>query len=71
MQPKTNNAPAPPDPDYPRMMYHRAKDWVIVKSAEEEAALGSEWSRTIVPKGSEPEAVKPVKPAKPVSKRPR
>jgi hypothetical protein len=55
-----------PDPNYPRMMFHPTKDWVIVKSAAEEAALGSEWSRTIVPKGSEPEPVKP--PAKPVPK---
>jgi hypothetical protein len=47
------------DPDYPRMMFHPTKDWVIVKSAEEETALGSEWSRTIVPKGSEPEPAKP------------
>jgi hypothetical protein len=34
------------DPDYPRMMFHPTKNWVIVKSAEEEEALGPEWSRT-------------------------
>lgn len=36
-----------PDPNYPRMMFHRSKDPVIVYSEEQEAALGREWSRTI------------------------
>jgi hypothetical protein len=35
------------NPDYPRMLFHPSKDWVIVKSAAEEEALGPEWSRTI------------------------
>jgi hypothetical protein len=33
--------------DYPRMMFHRALQPVIIQSEEEEAALGAEWSRTI------------------------
>jgi hypothetical protein len=54
------------DPDYPRMMFHPAKDWVIVNSAAEEEALGPEWSRTIPapePPAQEPEPPPP-KPAK-------
>jgi hypothetical protein len=48
------------DPDYPRMLFHPTKDWVIVKSAEEEAALGPEWSRTIP--APEPSAQEPKPP---------
>jgi len=36
-----------PDPNYPRMMFHPSRDPVIVKSEEEEAALGAGWSRTV------------------------
>jgi len=38
-----------PSDDYPRMLFHRAKDPVTVHSREEEAALGAEWSRKIWP----------------------
>ena len=33
--------------DYPRMMFHRSQEPVIVRSEEEEAALGAGWQRTI------------------------
>ena len=33
--------------DYPRMMFHRTKEAVIVHSRDEEDALGKAWSRTI------------------------
>ena len=36
-----------PDPNYPRMMFHRAHDPVTVHSEYEEEQLGPEWSRTI------------------------
>ena len=35
--------------DYPRMMFHRAKEPVTVLSRAEEDALGPEWSRIIWP----------------------
>ena len=38
-----------PSDDYPRMMFHRTKEPVIVKSQEEEGGLGPEWSRIIWP----------------------
>lgn len=37
-----------PDPNYPRMMFHRSKDPVTVYSEEAEAALGREWSRKVL-----------------------
>jgi hypothetical protein len=36
-----------PSEDYPRMMFHRTKEAVVVLSREEEDALGKEWSRII------------------------
>ncbi len=36
-----------PSEDYPRMMFHRTKEAVIVLSREEEDGLGPEWSRII------------------------
>src|SRR5215471_3784352 len=36
------------DPNYPRMMFHPSKDPVTVHSEEQEAALGAEWSRTVL-----------------------
>lgn len=35
--------------DYPRMLFHRQKEPVIVQSEAEEAALGAEWSRIVIP----------------------
>ena len=35
--------------DYPRMLFHRSKPPVVVQSKEEEAALGTEWSRIYRP----------------------
>lgn len=52
-----------PDPNYPRMMFHPRQDPVTVYSEEQEAALGREWSRTIV--ASLPREEKPVKPPEP------
>jgi hypothetical protein len=56
------------NPDYPRMMFHSTKDWVIVKSAAEEEALGPEWSRTI-PGGPPQEEPKPPPPKQTKAKR--
>jgi hypothetical protein len=36
-----------PDPNYPRMLFHRSLPPVTVQSPSEEQALGPEWSRTI------------------------
>jgi|SRR5215831_15986135 len=36
-----------PDPNYPRWMFHRTRPMVMVQNADEEAALGPEWSRTM------------------------
>jgi len=33
------------DPNYPRMMFHKTMGYTIVKSEEEEAALGPSWTR--------------------------
>jgi hypothetical protein len=53
-----------PDRDYPRMLFHPRKQPVTVGSAEEEKALGAEWSRTIHPPA--PEAShEPAAPAEP------
>jgi hypothetical protein len=61
---KPLQSPRPPDNplsvDYPRMMYHRSQDPVIIQSEEEEAALGPEWSRTIP--AAEPPAQEPKSP---------
>jgi hypothetical protein len=35
--------------DYPRMMFHPTRPWVIVLNETEEAALGPEWSRRTFP----------------------
>lgn len=35
------------DPDYPRMLFHRAAPPVTVHSESEEKALGPGWSRTV------------------------
>jgi hypothetical protein len=48
-----------PDPNYPRMLFHRSLPPVTVQSQNEEQALGPEWSRTIpgtipVPKSAPP-----------------
>ena len=58
-----------PDPNYPRWMFHRSKPMVMVQSADEEAALGREWSRTMysaLPKEEKPpkmpEPEEPVEP---------
>lgn len=49
--------------DYPRMMFHRQLEPVIVQSEEEEAALGGEWSRTIpLPGTQEPPPPPPEEP---------
>jgi hypothetical protein len=45
----------PIDQDYPRMMFHRTKPWVIVITEAEEAALGPEWSRIVFSGEGEPE----------------
>ena len=53
---------------YPAMRYHRTLPPVIVKDAEEEAALGPEWAKTpaaFYEPVAEPAAVKP-EPAAPV-----
>lgn len=50
--------------DYPRMLFHRNHDPVIVQSEEEEAALGAEWSRIIL-SPEEPAAVAIPSPAEP------
>lgn len=47
-----------PSADYPRMMFHRSEEPVIVKSAEEEEALGPEWFRTVLPPEPAPAHVK-------------
>ena len=52
-----------PDPNYPRMMFHRSKDPVTVHSEEEEASLGAQWSRTII--AALPQEEKPVKVSEP------
>lgn len=44
--------------DYPRCMFHREHEMVIVQSEEEEVALGAGWSRTI-PQPEEPIAPPP------------
>ena len=59
--------------DYPRMMFHRTREPVVVQSRVEEDALGPDWSRIIWPASAiaepEPAAVpepeKPKKPEKP------
>lgn len=33
--------------DYPRFMFHPSMPWVIVRSDEEEQALGPDWTRTV------------------------
>jgi len=46
-----------PDPNYPRWMFHRTRPMVMVQNADEEAALGREWSRTMfnaLPKEEKP-----------------
>lgn len=46
-----------PDPNYPRMMFHRSKEPVTVYSEEQETALGAGWSRKIfaaLPKEDKP-----------------
>jgi hypothetical protein len=40
--------------DYPRWMFHRREPAVIVRNEEQEAALGAEWSRKILPRDPEP-----------------
>ena len=54
--------------DYPRFMFHPSAPWVIVRSAEEEQALGPDWTRTVQgpPRSSAPaqnlEAIRAVAP---------
>jgi len=36
-----------PSEDYPRMMFHRSKEPVVILSREEEDGLGPEWSRIV------------------------
>lgn len=38
-----------PSKDYPRMMFHRTQDPVIINSRDEEDALGPGWARTVWP----------------------
>ena len=44
-----------PSEDYPRMMFHRTKEPVIVLSREEEDGLGADWSRVVWPQPAAPE----------------
>lgn len=49
-----------PDPNYPRWMYHRSRDPVLIHSEAEEAALGPEWSRKVfasLPREEKPEKI--------------
>ena len=57
-----------PDPDYPRWMFHRTRPMVMVQNADEEKALGPEWSRTLP--APEPPA-EPEDAPKPAAKRHR
>lgn len=41
--------------DYPRMMFHRTREPVVVQSRVEEDALGPDWSRIIWPVSAMPE----------------
>ena len=45
--------------EFPKWKYHRAKDPVLVKSAEEEASLGAEWKDERVPREANGEAREP------------
>ena len=45
----------PASQDYPRMMFHPTRPWVIVINEAEEAALGPEWSRTVFPDAAKPD----------------
>lgn len=45
-----------PYADYPRMMFHRTQDPVIVQSRDEEDALGADWARTVWPAVAQPPA---------------
>lgn len=45
--------------EFPKWKYHRAKDPVLVKSAEEEASLGAEWKDERVPREANGEAIEP------------
>lgn len=49
-----------PDPNYPRWMFHRSLDPVMIHSPEEEAALGPEWSRRVWAALSREEKPEPV-----------
>lgn len=48
-----------PSKDYPRMMFHRIQDPVIINSRDEEDALGPDWARTVWPAVAEPPAEPP------------
>ena len=48
-----------PFADYPRMMFHRTQDPVVIQSRDEEDALGSDWARTVWPAGEVPPAGPP------------
>jgi hypothetical protein len=53
-----------PDPNYPRMLFHRSLPPVTVHSEAEEQALGPEWSRTI------PAEEPPAEPGEPEEEKP-
>jgi hypothetical protein len=62
---------SPPN-DYPRMLFHRTKAPVTVRSREEEDALGDEWSRIYRPAESESPPPAPDEPAaKPAARKRR
>lgn len=56
-----------PSEDYPRMMFHRSKEPVVILSREEEDGLGPEWSRIVWPVSAiaEPEPAPAPEPPEP------
>jgi hypothetical protein len=59
-----------PDPNYPRMMFHRTLAPVTVHSEAEERALGPEWSRTIPAEEPPAEPEEPGEPDEPEEEKP-
>lgn len=45
--------------EFPKWKYHRSKDPVLIKSAEEEASLGAEWKDERLPREANGEAREP------------
>lgn len=47
--PSINRRLNPPDPNFPRMMFHRTLPFRVVNSQDELDDLGPEWSKTVIP----------------------